>query len=41
MNEQRVPRQSQAQKESLQKVEARTGSLERIQGNCLSSQGLG
>jgi len=39
MNEQGAPGQTQAQKESLQRVEASTGSLGLIQGNCESGQG--
>ena len=39
MDEQGVPGQTQAQKGSLQRVEARTGSLGRIQRNCPSRQG--
>jgi len=38
MGEQVAPAQAQAQKGSQQRVEARTGSLGRIQKNCLSSQ---
>jgi len=38
MGEQRVPGQRHTQKESLQRVEASTGSLGGIQRNCLSSQ---
>jgi len=41
MDEQGAPEQTQAQKGSLQRVEARTGSLGGIQRNCLSSQGSG
>ncbi|GAB0200487.1 hypothetical protein GRJ2_002514100 [Grus japonensis] len=39
MDEQGAPGQSQTKKGSLQRVEARAGSLGRIQRNCLSSQG--
>jgi len=38
MGEQGAPGQTQTQKGSLQRVEARTGSLGGIQMNCLSSQ---
>jgi len=38
-DEQEAPGQTQAQKESLQRVEASTGSLGLIQGNCESGQG--
>jgi len=41
MDELGEPGQSQAQKESLQSMEARIGSLGGIQRNCLSSQGSG
>jgi len=41
MDQQGTPGQTQAQKGSLQRVEARTGSLGGIQRNCLSSQGPG
>ncbi|GAB0202872.1 hypothetical protein GRJ2_002752800 [Grus japonensis] len=39
MDEQGAPGQSQTKKGSLQRVEARAGSLGRIQRNCLRSQG--
>jgi len=39
--EQEAPEQTQAQKRSLQRVEARIGSLQGIQKNCLSRQGSG
>jgi len=41
MNEEGAPGQSQAQKGSLQRVEARTDSLEGIEKNCPTSQGSG
>jgi len=41
MDEQGDPGQTQAQKGSLQGVEARTDSLGKIQRNFLSSQGSG
>jgi len=41
IDEQGAPEQTQTQKGSLQRVEARTGSLGGIQRYCLSSQGLG
>ncbi|GAB0209305.1 hypothetical protein GRJ2_003396200 [Grus japonensis] len=41
MDEQGAPGQSQTQKGSLQRVEARAGSLGGIQRNCPSSQGSG
>ena len=41
LDEQRAPGQTQAQKGSLQRVKARTGSLGGIQRNCPSSQGSG
>jgi len=41
MDKEKAPGQSQAQKRSLKRVEARTGSLGGIQRNCLSSQGSG
>ncbi|GAB0204032.1 polycomb group RING finger protein 3-like [Grus japonensis] len=41
MDEQGAPGQSQTKKGSLQRVEARAGSLGGIQRNCLSSQGSG
>jgi len=37
MDEQRAPGQTETQKGSLQRVDARTGSLGGIQRNCLSS----
>ena len=39
MDEQVAPGQAQTQRGSLQRVEARTGSLGGIQRNCASSQG--
>ena len=41
MDEQGAPGQAQTQTGSLQRVEARTGSLGGIERNCLSSQGSG
>jgi len=41
MDEQGAPEQTQAQKRSLQKVKAWTGSMGGIQGYCPSSQGSG
>jgi len=41
MDEQGAPGQTPAQTGSLQMVEARKGSLEGIQRNCLSSQESG
>ena len=41
MDEQGALGQTQTQKGSLKRVEARTGSLGGIQRNCLSSQGSG
>jgi len=41
MDEQGAPGQTQAQKGSLQRVEARMGSLGGIHRNSLSSQGSG
>jgi len=41
MGKQDAPGQTQAQKGSLQRLEARTGNLGGIQRNCLSSQGAG
>jgi len=40
-DEQGAPGQTPAQKGSLQKVKARTGSLGGMQRNCVSSQGSG
>jgi len=39
MDEQVAPEQTQTRKGSLQRVEARTGSLGEAHRNCLSSQG--
>jgi len=41
MDEQVAPEQTRTQKGSLQRVEARTGSLGGIQRNCLNSQASG
>jgi len=41
MDEQGAPGQTQTEEGSLQRVEARTGSLAGIQRNCLSRQGSG
>lgn len=38
MDEQRAPRQTQTQKESLNSMETRTDRLWRIQRDCLSRQ---
>jgi len=41
LDEQGAPGQNEAQKVSLQRMEARTGSLGRVQRNLLSSHGSG